>query len=60
MFKALNESGIDAWSRAFPLRHMVNIYHETPKNGIFSANSTNFTDVTYASRIEPVKSSLLQ
>ena len=49
---ALDESNISAWSRVFPLRHLVNIYHETPKDGIFRPNSTNFTDVTLASLSE--------
>ena len=48
----LDEGNISAWSRVFPLRHLVNIYHETPKDGIFRPNSTNFTDVTLVSLSE--------
>ena len=43
----LDESGIDAWNRSFPLEDLVNIYHRTPKNA-----SANFTDVTLKSLSE--------
>jgi hypothetical protein len=49
---ALDESNISAWSRRFPLEHMVNIYHMTPKDGVFRPTSTNFSDVTLASLAE--------
>ena len=45
----LDESDISAWGRVFPLADVVQIYHATPKDGIFRPNSTNFTDVTLAS-----------
>jgi hypothetical protein len=48
----LDESNISAWRRTFPLQHLVNIYHRTPKNGIFTPDATNFTDVTYTSMLE--------
>ena len=41
----LDESNISAWRRTFPVKHIVNIYHETPKDGVFAPNATNFTEV---------------
>jgi len=38
---SLDESNLNAWDRFFPVDHLVNIYHETPKNA-----TANFTDVT--------------
>lgn len=44
---ALNESLIKPWEREFPLDHLVNIYHNTPKSTTnFSAG--NFSDVNLA------------
>jgi hypothetical protein len=48
----LDEGNISAWTRKFPLEELVEIYHMTPKNGVFAHNSTNFTDVTLASLVE--------
>ena len=48
----LNESNISAWRRQFPLEHMVAVYHQTPKDGVFAPNATNFTDVTLESLLE--------
>eukprot|EP00966_Prymnesium_polylepis_P024290 559346-Prymnesium_polylepis.1 len=44
---ALDEGALDPWGRYFPIDHLVNIFHETPKNA-----TANFTDVTHASLAE--------
>lgn len=49
---ALDESNVSAWQRQFPLHHLVEIYHRTPKDGHFAPNATNFTDVTLSSLFE--------
>ena len=44
---ALNESLIKPWEREFPLDHLVNIYHITPKSTT-NVSAGNFTDVNLA------------
>lgn len=43
---SLDESNVSSWSRKFPVKHMAQIFHATPKDGVFAPNATNFTDVT--------------